>query len=82
VHYQVIHESVLSSAPKVGGERRQMMDFIRWLGEHPSAQGDYADTDATGRRREVMIVGRHAITFWADHAAKEIKVTNIQIADV
>lgn len=83
MRYQVyIHESALSSAPKAGGDRRQVMDFVRWLGEHPFAMGDYSDTDSAGRRREVMIIGRHAITFWEDHAVKEVKVTNIQVADV
>ena len=58
------------------------MEFVRWLGEHPFIQGDYTESDEVGQRREVKIVGRYAVTFWADHAVKEVKVTNIQIADL
>jgi hypothetical protein len=82
VRYDVyVHESLLHAAPKSGAERRQVMEFIRWLGDHPFASGDYSDIDSAGRRREVAVVGRYAITFWADHAVREVKVTDLQVAD-
>ena len=37
--------------------------------------------DGVGRALEVKIIGAHAVTFWADHAAKEIKVIQVQLTD-
>jgi len=68
-------------APKSGIERRLLMELIRSLGEHPFAPGDFRESDADGRGREVKIVGRYAVSWWVDHAVKEVKITNIQLAD-
>ncbi len=76
-----IHDSLVPLAPKSGIERRLLMELIRSLGEHPFTRGDFTELDPDGRGREVKIVGRYAVSWWADHAAKEIKVTNIQLAD-
>jgi len=76
-----IHEAVLSSAPKAGAQHRLVMDFIRSLAEDPYHEGDFRDRDEVGRPLEVKIVGRYAITYWADHAVKEVKVLHIQLAD-
>ena len=34
-----------------------------------------------GHEIQVMVVGDHAVSHWADHAVCEIKVINIQPAD-
>jgi hypothetical protein len=34
-----------------------------------------------GHEIQVMVVGDHAVSYWADHAVCEIKVINIQPAD-
>jgi hypothetical protein len=38
------------------------------------------NADDVGRSLEVKIVGPYAITYWADHAVKEIKVINVEPA--
>ncbi len=58
-----------------------IMELIRSLGTRPFTAGDFKEVDPDGRSREVKIVGRYAVMWWADHAAKEIKVINIQLAD-
>jgi hypothetical protein len=57
------------------------MDFIRSLAVDPHSTGDFAERDEAGRTVYVKIMGRFAITFWADHAVSEVKVTHIQPAD-
>ena len=76
-----VHEEALSSLPKSASRRRAVMDFIRKLGDDPFQQGDYAEQDDIGRQIEVKVVGRFAVSFQADHAAKEMKVVDIQFAD-
>ncbi|MBC8097362.1 MAG: hypothetical protein H7Y43_16275 [Akkermansiaceae bacterium] len=57
------------------------MRFIRSLAENPNAVGDFKETDNVGRVVQVKIIGRYAVTFWADDAVAEVKVTHIQSAD-
>lgn len=73
-----IHESVLLETPR---SRARIMTFIRALGTDPFQRGDYAERDDSGREVEVKILGDHAVTFWTDHAAREVKVVSVQIAD-
>ena len=57
------------------------MDFIRRLSSDPFQHGDYADTDPAGHPTLVKLIDRYAVTFFVDHAAREVKVLNIQPAD-
>ncbi len=47
----------------------------------PFRPGDYEESDTHGRPVQIKIVGKYAITFWADHSEKEIKVIKIESAD-
>ncbi len=76
-----INEATLSSAPRSGPQRKYLVEFIRLLAVNPNSPGDFSDQDDTGRTIQVKLVGRHAVTFWADHAVAEIKVTHIKSAD-
>lgn len=62
-------------------ERDLMLGLIRSLGKDPSRRGDFAERDSNGREIEVLIFRRYAILYWADHAVKELKVTEIRFAD-
>jgi hypothetical protein len=57
------------------------MDFIRGLATAPNSRGDFTERDASGRELDVKIVGRYAVTYWTDHAVKEIKVVDVRPAD-
>lgn len=76
-----INEAALASAPRSGIQREKIMDFIRSLAEDPDARGDFPEKDEASRTVQVKIIGRFAVTFWADHAASEIKITHIKPAD-
>lgn len=76
-----INEQAIASAPRSGVQRENVMGFIRSLAENPYTVGDFTERDETGRQIQVKVIGRYAITFWADHAVSEIKVTHIKLAD-
>ena len=76
-----INEAALASAPRSGQQRTQVMRFVASLAENPYASGDFSERDGAGRTVQVKVAGRFAITFWADHAASEVKVTHIKPAD-
>jgi hypothetical protein len=42
--------------------------------------GDYVERDEIGRPIQVLILGRVALWYWADHAAKEVKVLDLTSA--
>ena len=41
----------------------------------------FAERDLSGRDIQVLIFQRYAISYWADHAVKELKVIDIRYAD-
>jgi hypothetical protein len=50
------------------------------LSGNPFLPGDYAEHDDIGRPVQVLIIGRHAVCYWADHAVKEVKVLDLKVA--
>ena len=76
-----IRQEALLTAPRSGGQRQRIMDFVQSLATDPNCVGDFSERDDVGRTVQVKIIGRYAVTFWADHAVSEVKVTHIQAAD-
>jgi hypothetical protein len=76
-----LHERILVHTPKRGRQRELIMQFVRELGSAPFRNGDFQDLDDAGHELEIKIIGNYAITYWADHAAREVKVINVQSAD-
>ena len=76
-----INQAALAFTPRSGSQRRMIMNFVGSLAENPFATGDFSEKDEAGRIAQVKLVGRFAITFWADHAVSEVKVTHIRPAD-
>jgi hypothetical protein len=54
--------------------------FFDVLSGNPFLPGDYAERDDIGRPIQVLIIGRHAVCYWADHAVKEIKILDLKVA--
>jgi hypothetical protein len=52
---------------------------MTWPGIH-FRSGDYVERDKIGRPLQVLILGRQAVFFWADHAVKEIKIIDLKPA--
>ena len=64
-----------------GVQQTQISAFIDSLGNDPSQVGDCTERDESDRQIEIKVIGQYAITFWADHAVKEIKIADIRRAD-
>ena len=62
-------------------ERERILAFLESLANHPESPGDYTDRDDAGRSVQIKIIGDYALTYWADHAVNEVKVTKIEKAD-
>lgn len=64
-----------------GAQRTRISAFIDLLANDPFQVGDYTERDESNRQIEIKVIGQYAITFWSDHAVKEVKVVDIQRAD-
>jgi len=62
-------------------DRDRILKFIEALADNPWKPGDYEEQDDAGHPVHIKIIGDYALTFWADHAVKEIKVIRVEKAD-
>ena len=61
-------------------DREVILSFLEGLAKDPFQRGDYEERDEAGRPIQIKIVGKYALTYGADHAVKEVKVTKIEPA--
>lgn len=61
-------------------EKLTITNLFDNLSLNPFRAGDYVEPDEVGRPVQVMVVGNRAVYFWADHAIKEVKVTDLKFA--
>jgi mRNA-degrading endonuclease RelE of RelBE toxin-antitoxin system len=76
-----LHLDLLERVPARGEQRKLIMDFIRSLAGDPHATGDYTDLDESQRTRQIRIIGRYAVTYWADHPVKTVMIVDVRPAD-
>ncbi len=80
--YQVlITPETLSLPTPSARDRQRLLSFFDSLSHDPFQRGDYEEYDAVGRSVQIRIIGRYALTFWADHAVRGVKVTRIETAE-
>jgi hypothetical protein len=61
-------------------ERNRILRLLEKLRTDPFLEGDYIESDDIGRPMQVLVVGHHAVVFWADHAVKEVKILDLKPA--
>lgn len=58
-------------------EQQRLAKICRLLASLPSTEGDYVTKDHTGRALQNLLVDDWVVTYWADHAVKELRITEI-----
>jgi hypothetical protein len=76
----ITHEALSLPRPSPG-DRQRIFPFLESLSNNPFQKGDYEERDEVGRAVQIKVIGRYALTFWADHAVREVKVTRVEKAD-
>lgn len=71
------HDFVLS---RRNVDRIKLARFLQGLADNPFQEGLEFIRASTGRRNEVLHVGRFRMVFWSDHVVNEIKVLKIEIS--
>jgi hypothetical protein len=54
-----------------------LVRVLRLLADSPHRSGDYVTNEQDGRALQNLLVDDWVITFWADHAVKELRVTEV-----
>jgi hypothetical protein len=62
-------------------QRDAILAFLHRLNANPYTEGDYIESDETGRPGQIKVIRQYALTYWSDHAVCEVKVTKIERAD-
>ena len=80
--YKVLITHKVLSLPRPSVQNRnRMLSFLDSLCADPFQKGDYEERDETDRPVQIKVIGKYALTFWADHAVREVKVVRIGGAD-
>jgi len=58
-------------------KQRAVVLLAYQLAEHPGQLGDYATEDEVGRAVQHLLVGDWQISFWPDHAVRELRIMEI-----
>ena len=77
LHPQAWH--VLGSTQGMG--RRQLLTVLERIAADRFRTGDLQQRDLTGRAHEVVLLDDWLVTYWPDHAVKEIRVVALERAD-
>ena len=58
-------------------KQKQVLRLLLQLSEHPGQLGDHATREEDGREIQHLMLGDWHFSFWADHAVRELRVTEI-----
>jgi hypothetical protein len=59
-------------------ERRMLLRLLEQLETNPFKEGDFQVKDETGRMQQVIGMAGFLVTYYPDHAVKEVRVTEIE----
>lgn len=54
------------------------MQAVFELATDPFRAGDLSERDDTGRVLSVLVLRDHLLTYWADHATRELRIVKLE----
>ena len=76
--YALGEEAVQGFASLPPRQRAKLLRALNSLTRRPNQAGDYQEAGTSGRIYEVKLVDDLLLTWWTDHAAKEVRVVRIE----
>jgi hypothetical protein len=58
-------------------KQKKVVALLFQIAEHPGQLGDYATREENDREIQHLMVGDWHFSFWPDHAARELRVTEV-----
>ena len=78
--YSLDREAVVELLKCLPRERRLLVDAFATLARHPTTRGDYSFVSADGRENQVVDLGAFVVTYWTDHAARNVRILVLERA--
>ena len=78
-HFTDLATEFILSLPK--RRQRLVMAQAHQLARYPFVESDYRLTDADDREIEHLLVDGLVFSYWVDHAARLVQITEIEDAD-
>ena len=75
------HEVYRSLQDSSARDQERVLDFVESLADDPFREGDATTFDEHDRIVQVKMLGKLVLFYWADHAAKEVRVVDLTNAD-
>lgn len=70
-----VYESLRTLRPAT---RRRLEDVLHHLARQPDLPGDFEANAEDGRIHQVKLATDWMLSYWIDHAACEVRVTNLE----
>ncbi len=71
------HEAVAFVVALPKRKQKLVLDLADQVARHPFNIGDYSTVDAAGRTVENLLLEGYLFSYWVDHAAREVRISEI-----
>lgn len=76
--YALGEAAVLAFTRLPARQRSRLLRVFDSLARLPHQEGDYREPGASRRIYEVKLIDETLVTWWTDHAAKEVRIVRIE----
>jgi len=76
--YALSEEAVDAFAHLPAPARRRLLTLFDRLARNPTQPGDFSEIGAAGRTYEMRLADPVMLTWWADHAEREVRIIRIE----
>ncbi|MDI1250472.1 MAG: hypothetical protein PSV13_16550 [Lacunisphaera sp.] len=76
--YALGEEAVRAFTSLPSNQRSQLLRAFDSLTRLPHQKGDYREAGASGRIYEIKLIDETLVTWWIDHAAKEVRIVRVE----
>ena len=59
-------------------EREQLLRVFESLAQAPSQRGEWLRRTTSGRDLQIKRFGKWLVTFWPDHAVRELRIVDVE----
>jgi len=75
----ILHPQAWATLSTISGtRRRQLLAVLDQLMADPFRQGTFRQRDQSGRTNEIALLDDWLVTYWVDHAVREIRVIALE----
>ncbi|MGH8017029.1 MAG: hypothetical protein ACREIA_01860 [Opitutaceae bacterium] len=76
--FALVGEAARSLMGVTSARRKKGLAVIEALAANPFVDPDFRDTAPSGRTYSMLIRGSVTVTYWVDHAVKELRVLKVE----